>query len=149
MLVIQLCFWVCFCFSYQKLGCGQCLLQLYVPKAAVFIFCFLISSLVFGLVQFLPFYHLQSSMFILVIWFVTQDWGKVFFNLRFLMWLSDKESVCQCRTCRKCEFNPWDGKIPWRRTLAPLQFSGLKKIPWMEEESGGLQSIGSQRVRHG
>ena len=21
----------------------------------------------------------------------------------------------QCRTCRRCEFDPWVGKIPWRR----------------------------------
>ena len=27
-------------------------------------------------------------------------------------WLSSKESACQCRRHR---FDPWDGKIPWRR----------------------------------
>jgi len=27
-------------------------------------------------------------------------------------WLSDKELACQCRRCR---FNPWVSKIPWRR----------------------------------
>ena len=27
-------------------------------------------------------------------------------------WLSSKESTCQCR---KCRFDPWVGKIPWRR----------------------------------
>ena len=27
-------------------------------------------------------------------------------------WLSGKESTCQCRRCR---FDPWVGKIPWRR----------------------------------
>ena len=27
-------------------------------------------------------------------------------------WLSNKESAHQCR---KCEFNPWVGTIPWRR----------------------------------
>ena len=26
-------------------------------------------------------------------------------------WLSDKESTCQCK---RCKFNPWVGKIPWR-----------------------------------
>ena len=25
-------------------------------------------------------------------------------------WLSGKESACQCR---RCEFDPWVGKIPW------------------------------------
>ena len=26
-----------------------------------------------------------------------------------------KDSVCQCRRCRKLEFNPWFGKILWRK----------------------------------
>ena len=26
-------------------------------------------------------------------------------------WLSSKESTCQCR---KCRFDPWARKIPWR-----------------------------------
>ena len=30
-------------------------------------------------------------------------------------WLSGKESACQCRSHRKCSFNPLVGKIPWRR----------------------------------
>ena len=30
-------------------------------------------------------------------------------------WHSGKESACQCRRCKRCEFNPWIGKIPWRR----------------------------------
>ena len=30
-------------------------------------------------------------------------------------WLSGTESLCQCRTCRRCEFDPWVEKIPWRR----------------------------------
>ena len=28
------------------------------------------------------------------------------------MWLSGKEPTCQCR---KCGFDPWVGKPPWRR----------------------------------
>ena len=31
-------------------------------------------------------------------------------------WLSSKESMCQCRRCR---FNPWVGKIFWRRKWQP------------------------------
>ena len=30
-----------------------------------------------------------------------------------------KESACQCRRCKRCEFNPWVGKIPWRRKWQP------------------------------
>ena len=33
--------------------------------------------------------------------------------------LSDKESVCQCRRCKRCRFNPWGRKIPWRRKWQP------------------------------
>ena len=41
----------------------------------------------------------------------------------------------------------WVGKIPWRRAwqFTPVFLPG--KSPWTEK-SGGLQSMGSQRVRH-
>ena len=32
---------------------------------------------------------------------------------------SGKESTCQCRRHRRCEFNPWVGKNPWRRAWQP------------------------------
>ena len=32
-------------------------------------------------------------------------------------WLSSKESTCQCRRCR---FDPWVRKIPWRRKWWPI-----------------------------
>ena len=35
-------------------------------------------------------------------------------------WLSGKESTCQCR---RCGFEPWAGKLPWRRKGNPLQYS--------------------------
>ena len=38
-------------------------------------------------------------------------------------WLSGKESACQCR---RLEFDPWVGKIPWQRNGNPLQYSCLK-----------------------
>ena len=34
----------------------------------------------------------------------------------FPWWLSGKESTCQCRRHR---FDPWVGKIPWRRKWQP------------------------------
>ena len=59
-------------------------------------------------------------------------------------WLSGRESICQCR---RLKFDSWVGKIPWRRKwqLTPIFLTG--KIQW-SEEPGGLQSMGSQRVRH-
>ena len=34
-------------------------------------------------------------------------------------WLSGKESACQCRRHRRPGFDPWIGKIPWRRKWQP------------------------------
>ena len=62
-------------------------------------------------------------------------------------WLNGKEFTCQCWQCRKCGFNPWVGKIPWRRKTATHSSVLAWEIPWMEEP-GGLQSTGSQRVGH-
>ena len=39
---------------------------------------------------------------------------------------SGKEPDCQCRRCKRHEFNPWVGKIPWRRAwqLTPVFLPG-------------------------
>ena len=35
-------------------------------------------------------------------------------------WLSGKMSACRrCRRRRRCGFNPWVGKIPWKRVWQP------------------------------
>ena len=52
-------------------------------------------------------------------------------------WLGGKEPICQCR---RHKFNPWVRKIPWRRQWQ----STWVFLP----ESGGLQSLGLQRVGH-
>ena len=44
-------------------------------------------------------------------------------------------------------FNPWVGKIFWRRKWGTLYSILAWKIPRMER-SGGLQSMGSQRIEH-
>ena len=33
---------------------------------------------------------------------------------------SGKESACWSRRGKTCQFNPWIGKIPWRRALQPI-----------------------------
>ena len=64
--------------------------------------------------------------------------------------------TCICRAqwrrthlrCRRwCRFYPWVKKIPWRRAwqLTPVFLPG--EFPWTEEPEG-LQSMGSQWVRH-
>ena len=55
-----------------------------------------------------------------------------------------KESACQCK---RCGFHPWVGKIPLEEEMVTHSSVAAWKIPWTEEP-GGLQSPGSQRVRH-
>ena len=45
----------------------------------------------------------------------------------------------QCRSHRKCGFDPWVKKIPWRRKWQVTPVFLLKKIAW-KEEPGELQS---------
>ena len=57
-------------------------------------------------------------------------------------WLSAKEFACQCR---RCKFDPWVGKIPWRRKWQPTsvflpgksheQRSLAGYSPWGHKES--------------
>ena len=48
---------------------------------------------------------------------------------------SGKELSCQCRRSNRRWFNPWVGKIPWRRAGSPLQYSCLRIL---RTEEGGL-----------
>ena len=58
---------------------------------------------------------------------------------------SGKESTCQARRCRRCGFNPWVRKIPWRRKWQPTpvflpgKFHGQRSLtdysPWDCKES--------------
>ena len=55
---------------------------------------------------------------------------------------SGKEPACQCRRPKRCRFDPWVGKIPWRRKWQPIQYSCLGNpmdrgawCPWCREES--------------
>ena len=47
----------------------------------------------------------------------------------------------------KTGFNPWVGKIPWRRVWQPTPVFLPGESPW-KEEPGRLQSMGLQRVGH-
>ena len=40
-------------------------------------------------------------------------------NIRLPRWLSGKEFTCHCSSLRRHRFNPWVGKIPWRRKWQP------------------------------
>ena len=58
---------------------------------------------------------------------------------------SGKESICKCGRWKTCWFDPWVGKIPWRKEMVTHSSILAWRIPWTEEP-GGLQSIGLQRV---
>ena len=48
---------------------------------------------------------------------------------------------------KRCGFDPWVRKIPWRRKwqqATPVLLPGESQA----EEPGGLQSMGSQRIEH-
>ena len=49
--------------------------------------------------------------------------------------------------CGRPWFDPWAGKMPWRRAWQPTPVFLPGDSTWTEVP-GGLQSMGSQRVRH-
>ena len=58
-------------------------------------------------------------------------------------WLSHKESNCQCR---RHGFDPWVSQDPLEEEMATDSSILAWEIP-RTEESGSLQSMGSQRIR--
>ena len=62
-------------------------------------------------------------------------------------WLSGKKCACQCRRHRRCRFDSWARKVPWRREMATHSSVSAWRIPWTEEP-GGLQSMGLQNSGH-
>ena len=58
-----------------------------------------------------------------------------------------KKLACQYRRHKRCRFNPWGGKSPWRRKwqLTPVFLPGESHGI---EKAGRLQSTGLQRVGH-
>ena len=69
-----------------------------------------------------------------------------FYLLGLHWWLSGKESVyCEGDT-GDMDSIPGSGRSPEKGIGNPLQYSYLENS--MEEEPGGLQSMGSQRVRY-
>jgi len=52
-----------------------------------------------------------------------------------------------CPQCGRSGFNPWVGKIPWRRAWQPTPVF-LPGEPSWTEEPGGLWSTASKRFRH-
>ena len=49
---------------------------------------------------------------------------------------SDKEPTCQYRRYKTHSFDPWVGKIPWRRAWQPTPVFLPGESPWTEEPGG-------------
>ena len=60
-----------------------------------------------------------------------------FLSLGLCQWLSSKESACQCGRHRRRGFNPWIGKIPFRKTWQPT-------LVFLLGKSHGQRSLESQ-----
>ena len=60
---------------------------------------------------------------------------------------SGKEPACQSRRHKTHRFDPWVRKIPLEEEMATHSSTLIWRIPWTKEP-GGLQTMGSQRVRH-
>ena len=65
-------------------------------------------------------------------------------NARLFWLLTSKESTFQRR---RPKFDPWVGKIPWRRKWQPTPVLLPEKTPW-QRSLVGSQATGLQRVRH-
>ena len=70
---------------------------------------------------------------------------SLFSSISLPRWRTGKESSCQCRRCERHGFDPWVGRIPWRRKWQCTLVFLPGEPPW-REEPGGLQPMGLQRV---
>ena len=92
------------------------------------------------------------SIYMLKPWYpvlqnVTLLGNRILANLSLPGGASDKESTCQHRKCKRCQFDPWVGKILWRRKWQPApiflpgKFHGQKSLV-------GYSPWSRKRVRH-
>ena len=74
-----------------------------------------------------------------------KDGSNITQPLELLWWFSDKESTCQCR---RCSFDPWVGKIRWKKKCQPTPVFLPGKSHGQKSWVGYIVHGGSQRVRH-
>ena len=56
---------------------------------------------------------------------------------------NNKEPACQCRRHKRCEFDPWVRKIPWRRSWLPI----LVFLPGESHEQKGPAGYSPQSLK--
>ena len=62
--------------------------------------------------------------------------------------MSGKESACQCRRYKRCRFNPWVRKGPWRRKWHPSPVFSPGECHRQSSLAATFLPGGSQKVRH-
>ena len=115
------------------------------------IICFIF---IFKKIHFMLWYYFKKQCFMPFIdekclWYSIY-WWKIF---RLPSWRRGKEPTCQCRTCKRRGFDPWFGKILWRRKWQPTLVFLPGKSHGQRSLAGSLLSLcdpstGLQRVRH-
>ena len=78
--------------------------------------------------------------------FCSIDWHICIYASQLPQWLSRWRICLQWRRHRRCRFNPWVKKIPWRRKWQPCPVFLPKKSPG-QRSLGGLESKRSQKVK--
>ena len=76
-------------------------------------------------------YFSYTKLFVIV-WAIGLPW-----------WLSGKESACQCRRRR---FDPWVGKIPWRRKWQPTPVFFLENSMDWEAWQATVHGVAESRL---
>ena len=61
---------------------------------------------------------------------------------------ASKEHTCQYRRQKRCGFDPWFGKIPWRRSWQPNPVFLPGESHGQRSLMDYMQSVGLQSVRH-
>ena len=61
-------------------------------------------------------------------------------------WLSEKESACQCRRHKKCGFDLWVRKIPWRRKWQPTPVSLPGKSHEQRSLAATVHGVAKSRI---
>ena len=62
-------------------------------------------------------------------------------------WCGGKEFACPCRRRRRLGFNPWVGKISWRRAWQPAIVFLPEKIPRTGEPGGLVHGVIKSQMR--
>ena len=75
--------------------------------------------------------------------FTAEPWPKNFPGSA-----SGKESTCQCRRHKRCGFDPWAGKICWRRAWQPTPVFLPGESQGQRSLARPLQFMGLHRVGH-